>query len=179
MIDLRFPELPRFIVCEHGRFEVDTSFRTWIEFERIARECGAAWPGIFACSPPTCDDWVEAALEFLASPNATPSSTGGSAERAIDYILDGEYIAASFQSAYGIDLTCADMHWHRFKALLNGLPDDSKMAQIIAFRTYAKPPKGEDHDARMMRSKRAWALPDPDREAEAEALLAWAEANLP
>lgn len=179
MIDLRFNDLPRYLQCEHGCYEVETSFRTWIEFDRVLRECGYCWRGIFIDEQPTCDCWQSAAIEFLISKNATPNHTSASDERALDYILDGEYITASFQYAYGIDLTSTEMHWHRFKALLNGLPDDAKISQIVSFRCYKTPPKNETTDDRMRKRKREWALPNPEDDAEREALLAWADDFLP
>lgn len=39
----------------------------------------------------------------------------------MDYIEDYDYIVASFQSDYGIDLDSVDMDWKRFNTLMNGL----------------------------------------------------------
>jgi hypothetical protein len=88
----------------------------------------------------------------------------------VDYIEDGEYIVASFIQAYGIDLTEIDyMHWHKFKALFNSLPEDTQMAKIIGYRSYKKSDK--DAGTIYMEQKRAWSLPSMKREDE-QALLA-------
>lgn len=173
MIDLRKRGLPDSIETESGTYRLDTDFRKWIEFEHAYRNEGVALFSVFAGKRPKLSDrsWVQPVLDFLASPNETPRSVGGgSAERAMDMVLDGEYIVASFQAAYGIDLTdpLLEMHWHRFKALLNGLPDDAKMSNIMGHRTWRR--ETRKHDEICASLKRAWALPEPgDEQAMADA----------
>lgn len=57
---------------------------------------------------------------------------------------DAEYIYSSFKQAYGIDLyeEQGKMHWHKFQSLLNGLPSDTKMQEVIQIRRW-KPSKGD------------------------------------
>lgn len=137
----------------------------WIEFDRRLREEGVAWFGIFAEKPPEGTDWVLPAVEFLRSPNITPRETRPpSGARAIDLVQDGDYIVASFQQAYGIDLTdpLCDMHWHRFKALLDGLPEGTKMSQIISYRMWDPREMKRKHEQTMAELRAAWALPRPE-----------------
>ena len=56
---------------------------------------------------------------------------------AYDYILDGPLIAAAFQQVYNIDLTdpATRLHWWRFQALLQGLPDGCQFTQVVGWRT--------------------------------------------
>ena len=56
---------------------------------------------------------------------------------AFDYIIDGPLIAAAFQAAYQIDLTDpgTTLHWWRFQALLQGLPDECRFCRVIGWRT--------------------------------------------
>lgn len=150
-------------------FRVDTSFRTWMKFERLLLEEGLAWDGIFADRVPDDPEWVDAAVEFLASENATPRSAGPRQAKAVDLLLDGDYVVASFQQAYGIDLTAGDMHWHRFKALLNGLPEGTVLSRIASYRTWT--PKKAEHDSEMRRLREAWALPDADEDRRRQEAL--------
>lgn len=172
MIDLMQPALPTALTVGGRAYEVETSFRTWIRFSHLLGQ-GVAWPGVFV-GPAPDGDWLPAAVEFLKSPNATPRETGGQRERAFDLVLDGEYIVAAFQQAYGIDLTCGDMHWHRFKALLAGLPDDTRLAQIMGFRTWSKAESKRDHDEAMARRQREWRLPEPGEDEARADVLKWA-----
>lgn len=156
MIDLRYNDLPSYIECDGSFYALNTDFRVWIDFELYLRH-KQLWTGIFADEVPQ-GEWAEAAIEFLESRNATPRDTGESSARILDYVLDGDYIVAAFQQAYGIDLTSIEyMHWHRFSALFKGLPDDTKMVQIMGYRGY-KPSK-EPFEKRMMRARSIWALP--------------------
>lgn len=173
MIDLTRQSLPHGLLVGDDVYELDTSFRTWIKFERLLTQEGMAWPGIFACEPPQGPEWVSAAVEFLQSKNECPHGEPRRGARALDLVADGDYITAAFQQAYGIDLTTGDMHWHRFKALLNGLPDGTVLSKIIGYRTYETPPKNADRDAEMRRLRSDWSLPDPLADARAAALNAW------
>lgn len=183
MIDLRERWLPDSLESGGRAYKLDTDFRTWIKFQDAYEREGIAIFDIFERKrPPLTDrEWIRPALDFLASPNATPRATGESCERAFDFVLDGEYIVASFMAAYGINLTEVDyMHWHVFKALFNGLPEESKMAQIIEHRTWRKSSKR--YETAKAEQREAWRLPDYGEERAMEearkiAELMWNETN--
>lgn len=176
MIDLRFSELPSQILCDGVFYSVNTDFRTWINFGYELTVNHNCWYGIFSETLPDGSDWVESAIEFYRSENVTPRSVKQSPFRSIDFVLDGDYIVAAFQQAYGIDLTDpkCNIHWHRFKALISGLPDNTLMSQIIHYRTWER--KGKtDHDSDMRRLREMWMLPDAHEEEKKQELLAWAD----
>ena len=81
----------------------------------------------------------------------------------IDLERDAEYIYASFQQAYGINLfeQQGRLHWHEFKALLNGLPSDTIMQRIIQIRMW-KPSKHESNEYKenMRKLQKIYALDD-------------------
>ncbi|MGT2657662.1 Gp15 family bacteriophage protein, partial [Streptococcus varani] len=54
-------------------------------------------------------------------------------ERLFSLKYDAEYIYSSFMQAYGLDLIDAQntLHWKKFNALLNGLPSDTKFAEVL------------------------------------------------
>lgn len=54
----------------------------------------------------------------------------------VDFDYDSGYIYASFMQTYGVDLyACAGaLHWCKFIALFEGLPDDSVIKQIMRVR---------------------------------------------
>lgn len=179
MIDLRNRELPCSIESKGVTYPIETDFRRWIAWQHAYEEEGVAEFSIFHKRRPPLDDreWPSAALEFLASPSATPNySRHASGVRTLDLVLDGEYIVASFQSAYGIDLTDPGltMHWHRFKALLGGLTDETKVGQIIGYRAWKK--SSRSHDSIMSEQREAWRLPDKGNEKAMEEARAIAQA---
>jgi hypothetical protein len=82
----------------------------------------------------------------------------------IDLQKDWQYIYAGFQQAYGINLFKDDLHYLEFVALLNSLPGNTRMSQIIDIRT--KPiPKANKYNqaeiARLTELKAEFALSDP------------------
>ena len=178
MIDLRFAELPRFIVVGGEEVEVNTDFRVWLEFGWMLENEHRASLGIFRLADGSFDipegDWATPAVEFYRSENPTPRGSS-SGTRAIDLVMDGDYIVAAFQQAYGIDLTDPSlaMHWHRFHALLVGLPKDTKMSEVMSYRTWQK--SGKKHDDQMRELKEAWRLPEPGEDEERRKVLEWAD----
>lgn len=89
-------------------------------------------------------------------------SQSESTERLFSLKYDAEYIYSSFLQAYGIDLVDAQnsLHWKKFNALLNGLPSDTKFAEVLKIRSY-KPQKGDSKQYKesMRKLKKEYALP--------------------
>ena len=159
MIDLRNKELPSRLEWDGGSCLIDTDFRTWITFGEFLKE-KKIYLGIFPKHrPPEGDDWQIAAFRFYQCPNEVPRATRGSRARLLDFIIDGQFIVASFQQAYGVDLTSCDMHWHRFCALLDGLPDETKLAKIMGYRGYDPRDEKRKHSEFMQEQRMRWALP--------------------
>ena len=68
----------------------------------------------------------------------------------MDVEQDWNYICAGFQQAYGIDLyTDKDMHILRWQALLQGLPKDTKLMDIIGIRAMELP-QPNNHNAKQI-----------------------------
>ncbi|MDR2426478.1 MAG: bacteriophage Gp15 family protein [Endomicrobium sp.] len=55
-----------------------------------------------------------------------------------DYDIDSARIYASFWQQYRIDLTKAKLHWYVFKALFEGLNEQTTFRQIVNFRQMRK-----------------------------------------
>lgn len=62
-------------------------------------------------------------------------------QRPFDFAQDAALIYAGFWQAYGIDLHRAHgkLHWKTFVALLSGLPEDTRLMQVIDIRTRPLP----------------------------------------
>lgn len=89
-----------------------------------------------------------------------PKSSDG--PKYMDIEQDWPYICASFQQAYGIDLYAdKTMHIMRFQALLQGLPKDTKLMEVIGIRAAKTPTANKynaDEIARLTRLKAVYAL---------------------
>ena len=159
MVDLRNKGLPTTIEVGGLFYAIKTDFREWIKFGEIIKNPFELYDlaFLFEGNIPLLVDFRQALLDFYENKNATPNYTDTSSEKTLDYVLDGEYIVGSFMSAYGIDLTSVDMHWHLFKALFVSLPDTSKIIQIMGMRSYKK--SDESYEKVALKNKQAWKLP--------------------
>ena len=70
--------------------------------------------------------------------------TGGKkigGEKALDFDQDAGLIYAAFAQCYGMDLLGRDkgLHWWEFAQLLGGLPEGTRLMQVVAIRTRPMP----------------------------------------
>lgn len=92
-------------------------------------------------------------------------------ESVVSFSLDAKYIYAAFVQSYGIDLIDqqGSLHWVKFSALLNSLPDNTLMRQIIDIRkTNLSEVKDKKEKARIRELKKQFALPENPIEEEGE-----------
>ena len=157
MIDLTIA-LPDTITVDGKAYLIKTDFREWLKFAKIVENEKATLADLlylFVDEFPQTD-FSKELVDFFLNENPLPNYTDGSSEPILDYLIDSEYIYASFMAEYGIDLISADLHWHQFKALLIGLPDESKIKEIMSMRSYKKSDKSPDKVAE--ENKKAWSL---------------------
>lgn len=84
------------------------------------------------------------------------------------YGQDAPYIFAAFWQQYRIDLTEADMHWFKFKALFDALDDKTQFMKIVSYRAW-KPYEGcsSEEKSEMRKLQKHYALRTKQtREAE-------------
>lgn len=159
MIDLSIA-LPDTVTVDGKAYLIKTDFREWLKFNQIVQEENATLADLvflFKGSIPT-SDFSQPLLDFFVNDNKVPNYKDVGDDRVLDYLIDGEYIYASFMAEYGIDLIDIEyLHWHKFKALLIGLSDESKIKQIMGMRAYKKSNKTPDKIAQ--ENKKAWELP--------------------
>lgn len=53
----------------------------------------------------------------------------------ISYTKDDALIYAAFLQQYGIDLADGELHWHKFRALLDGLTEDTQLVKVMRYRS--------------------------------------------
>ena len=115
------------------------------------------------------DNHVE--YDLAGNPMKTTASSGKQEQAPYDIRYDGDYIYSSFLQAYGIDLFDAQgkLHWRKFNALLSGLPEGTKLMEVIKIRKW-KPQKGDssEYKEEMRRLQKDYALPYEIIEEEEE-----------
>lgn len=88
----------------------------------------------------------EKVVEYDLKGNPMPQKES---KQLIDISKDGDHIYSSFMQAYRIDLIDEQgvMHWHKFKSLLNGLPENTVFKRIMQIRAW-EPTEGESKEYR-------------------------------
>ena len=92
------------------------------------------------------------------------------------YEFDSNYIATSFWEQYRIDIWDIEyLHWWKFKALFEGLEDNTKFIKILEYRAVdLSKIKDKELKKFYMSMKKVHALPDLRTEEEKEADFACA-----
>lgn len=86
------------------------------------------------------------------------------------YEFDAEYIYSSFMEQYKIDLNKSHMHWWKFKALFEGLNENTQIVKIMGYRGIDLGKiKDKEEKARYKKLKKLYALPDMRTQEEKEA----------
>lgn len=184
MINLTEKSLPNTVQVNGRDFPIYTDFRIWLKFLIEFEEwSNGGFKGVldirylfkndmpkFYSAKNHDDIWEQygGILSFLNPVNVIPKSTNSSGDKVLYYQYDGDYIYSAFLQQYGIDLLeVEDLHWHKFKALMNGLTK-TKMNEIMEYRSYTGE-KVKDMDSQYRRIKEIWTPPEVMSEEEKEA----------
>lgn len=172
MIDLRYKDLPQAIEVNGRSFLINTDFRAWIKVGELFKQDATLdeYLFLFKKDIPTDPAFIQAVQQFFYNPNATPKNNGESGDPILDYVLDGEYIYGAFMQAYHIDLMDIEyMHWHKFKALILCLPNNTMLKEIMNLRSWKK--DSIDYETQCRRSREIWSLPRATSEQDEELIL--------
>lgn len=100
--------------------------------------------------------------------NGDPIPTSDkSSEPDFDFDFDARYLFAAFMQAYKIDLIeqQGKLHWIKFVALLNALPEDTMFRQIRQIRSIdLSKIKDKDYRKQIKQQQQAFALPNTNVE---------------
>lgn len=168
----------------NGEIEIFTDFRNWILFELLLQsnelnEIEKIDEMIrLTIKPPyerlekyNPEILIKEIINFYAKKEIENKGKNNDekAKQIYSYEYDNDYIFSSFYRAYNIDLTTVKMHWWKFKALFQGLPEDSIMVKIMGYRGMKITSKMSKEEQRFYREKKKiFALPDNRTEEEKE-----------
>lgn len=89
------------------------------------------------------------------------------AKKLTDFDQDADLIRAAFLQEYGIDLWTERVHWLKFTALLAGLPEGSRYADVLGIRARPMPKATKWNQAErewLQKAKAQYALQMTDEE---------------
>jgi len=154
-----------FVVIENKKYPIHTDFRNWIKIDSVLADGNMSYidkivrifPLCFKCLPENIGQALNAVTEFYYGKKRKGQNK--KSKRVYDFEYDADFIYASFMSEYGIDLQNTDMHWHSFKALLNGLGSECIFSKVIAVRQIKLSDVPEKQRRVYAKLKQIYALP--------------------
>ena len=162
-------ELPRSIFIQEGTIEIDIKTDTLTALQCLSMLDNDDIPDAVRIScvietilaegeeiPP--DLYLDAFSAILDYLKGFPVEGGTkSREPVFSYSQDHAYVVAGFRQAYGMSLEdIHKTHWWEFQALLSGLPEDTRLSQVIALRGREIDPKASP--AEKLRIQKAKSL---------------------
>lgn len=130
-----YDSLPNSVIVNGRKIKLDLDFRNVLRMMDIlqtddltseARE----WLALRCICRHPRKGMLEAVKNLLFVPGEHKAR-----ERVMDFAQDADLIRAAFEQAYGIDLTKDRIHWLRFLYLLAGLPDNTRISEVISIRS--------------------------------------------
>lgn len=170
--------LPQSVEIDGKSYLVRTDFRTWIKFSQTVFNrtddivsVAEAFTLIYKRRlPPDMNSAAAALLDFYNCGKKQDDSPKQSKKsRVFDFDCDAGNIYAAFMQQYGIDLTMADLHWWTFKALFDGISEETHFGKIMQYRC-ADLSQIKDKEMKKFykKMKRLYTIPDNRTEKEKE-----------
>lgn len=177
MINLLYELFPESIEADGKCYPVQTDFRIWLKFADILqehksdREVLTALMSVFR--NPVMQfpaDLINAVFSFYRADNLNFIREIDEDENpyqeeskppVFDWKIDARYILGDFWRFYQMDLISIEhLHWWKFRALFDALPEDSQCMKRIAYRgADLSQIKNEAEKTRIRKIKQALALP--------------------
>ncbi len=180
--------LPDYVEVRGRRFHVKTDFRCWAQLEMLLFDAPGSFleklPELlklcYVSLPESVSLAVEGMASFYVGPVRQPGREGKKPSRpGYSFWQDEELIYAAFYQQYGIDLSCAELHWWQFKALLQGVGEDTRLFRVMQYRCMdTSQMKNVDEKRFYQRMKSMYRLFDNRSESEKEKEAAEALAAL-
>lgn len=174
MLRTSIEELPVSITASDTELSCETDFRVWVRVSLIIEDKQipdeAKLPII--CQyigldlrhfEGTAEDLWTGIFSFYNA-EAEPKGTDASPSKGIAYKFDYDWwlIYAAFQQQYHINLLKANLHWFEFKALLDGLGEDTLFISVVQARLKDTSKLKGEEKAQAEKAKRYWKVPEED-----------------
>lgn len=151
MINILYEPFPDSITADGQIFRVPTDYREWLRFaDMLADQDLQPKEKAYLCckwldpEPEiVTESIVMALLGFYRADALHPEPPEPDEEDEpepphppyFDWKIDAAFLLGDFRHYYGIDLLTDSLHWWKFRALFEALPDDSRCMKRIAYRS--------------------------------------------
>ena len=176
MLWLQASDLPTSVVINDREYPILSDFRTWIRVDSIIQDKAITQemklPVICLIIGFDLNEYQDSATSLWQAlvdffhcgkkpKDIIDSSSNGRQAYRFDYDMD--LIYAAFRQQYNVNLLTVNLHWYEFKALFNGLSEETQIIKVMGYRTRKLTGlKGEE----LKRAKRLelyYRLPDDER----------------
>lgn len=153
-MQLLFRRPPDVLIIGEVEYRIRTDFRLWLslpELEDLTVLFKGKNPSFYGYFSEEAIDKIVNFYHCGKEVERTEDSIN-----VLDFKIDENLIYAAFKQAYNMDLYDLEpeqLHWHKFKALLDGLPPDTTLSRVVEIRSY----NGDDPEYKRLRDK--FALP--------------------
>ena len=141
-------KLPGFLVSGNKKYMLNTGFKNWVMAGHLAGlQTGRredVLKILFLCYkrklPPSLSEACRGIAEFYSGAfgdgcdKKEVKKDFKSGEKLFDFYYDSKYIYSDFLGVYGIDLNSENIHFYKFCALFEGLPENSRIMKIMKIR---------------------------------------------
>lgn len=169
---------PRTVIVGERELEIVTDFKDWLRFVDMLKDTAVQeheklliMLGFYLDELPVTEAAMayRPLIDFFRMKGSEPARTevpqgpegeSGKAKVLYDFSFDARYIISGFWQDYRIDLTETDMHWWKFRILLDGLSEKTEFKQRVMYRnTNTAAIKDTNERNRILRIQRSIALP--------------------
>lgn len=151
MINLLYEKYPTEVIVNSQSYPIYTNFRDWIAFFDMRDNTSISKEDAILCTlswfkddvPKDTQSGFQALIDFAMCKDLLYKSNHDTSNKnntkfskpILSYLYDSEYILGAFLQVYNIDLNIIDyMHWYKFNALINALPEDTPLKQRMIYR---------------------------------------------
>lgn len=178
MLAISQEELPTRIIADDLEIPVSADFRSWIKADLIMKDrqipkeaklpviCQYIGLDLTNLDVTIPDLWAGIFKFYMCEQE--PRGEAVSSNRATAYRFDCDWwlIYAAFIQQYGINLLRADLHWFEFRALLDGLTEQTQFIKVVQARLRDTSKLKGEEKAQAEKLKRYWKVPDDSAQEE-------------
>lgn len=178
MLAISQEELPTRIIADDLEIPVSADFRSWIKADLIMKDrqipkeaklpviCQYIGLDLSRLNVTIPDLWAGIFKFYMCEQEPRGEAVSSSSATAYRFDCDWWLIYAAFLQQYGINLLTADLHWFEFRALLDGLTEQTQFIKVVQARLRDTSRLKGEEKAQAEKLKRYWKVPDDSAQEE-------------
>lgn len=178
MLAISQEELPTRIIADDLEIPVSADFRSWIKADLILKDrqipkeaklpviCQYIGLDLSRLDVTISDLWAGIFKFYMCEQEPRGEAVSSSSATAYRFDCDWWLIYAAFIQQYGINLLRADLHWFEFRALLDGLTEQTQFIKVVQARLRDTSKLKGEEKAQAEKLKRYWKVPDDSTQEE-------------